>query len=317
MRAIVMAARCVDDRSMYAIETSGLTHHFSPADRVLNDISLRVPIGSIYGFLGPNGAGKTTTLRLVLGLLRQQHGTIEIFGLPLRRHRIEILRKVGSSIESPSIYAHLTARENMAIWQIVFQCSATRIDEVLQLVGLAHTGAKRAGQFSLGMKQRLSIAVALLHDPSLLILDEPTNGLDPHGILEMRDLLIALNRDHGTTILVSSHLLSEIERLVTHAGIINRGTMLFQGAFAELSDKRKPSTIIGTSDNARALAIVTEAGFEARIETEKLTVPALPPPDIARINRLLVEAGVDVHQIASGGNDLEKIFLEMIGDNKW
>jgi len=302
---------------MYAIETTGLTHHFSPADRVLNDISLRVPEGSIYGFLGPNGAGKTTTLRLVLGLLRQQHGSIEIFGMPLRRNRMEILRRVGSSIESPSIYAHLTARENLNLWQIVFRCPATRIDEVLQLVGLAHTGSKRAGQFSLGMKQRLSIAVALLHDPSLLILDEPTNGLDPHGILEMRDLLIALNREHGTTILVSSHLLSEIERLVTHAGIIRRGTMLFQGPFAELAEKRKAVTIIDTSDNDRAFAAINEAGFEVRTEHEKLLVPDSPPPDISRINRLLVERGIDVYQIAPSGNDLEKIFLDLIGDSKW
>jgi ABC-type multidrug transport system ATPase subunit len=302
---------------MYAIETSGLTHHFSSADRVLDDISLLVPEGSIYGFLGPNGAGKTTTLRLVLGLLRQQHGSIAIFGMSLRRNRMEILRRVGSSIESPSIYAHLTARENLAIWQIVFRCPATRIDEVLQLVGLAHTGSKRAGQFSLGMKQRLSIAVALLHDPSLLILDEPTNGLDPHGILEMRDLLIALNRDHGTTILVSSHLLSEIERLVTHVGIINRGTMLFQGPFAELSEKRKAVTIIDTNDNVRALAVINEAGFEVRLEHEKLLVPNSPPTDISRINRLLVDAGLDVYQLAPGGNDLEKIFLDLIGDSKW
>ncbi len=312
-----MAARCADDRRVYAIETSGLTHHFSSADRVLDDISLRVPVGSIYGFLGPNGAGKTTTLRLVLGLLRQQHGSIEIFGMSLRRDRMDILRRVGSSIESPSIYAHLTARENLNLWQIVFRCPATRIDEVLQLVGLAHTGSKRAGQFSLGMKQRLSIAVALLHDPSLLILDEPTNGLDPHGILETRDLLIALNRDHGTTILVSSHLLSEIERLVTHVGIIRRGTMLFQGPFAELSEKRKTVTIIATSDNNRALAVIKDAGFEIRLEQEKLLVPNSQPPDISRINRLLVEAGIDVHQIAPGGNDLEKIFLDLIGDSKW
>ena len=302
---------------MYAIETIGLTHHFSPADRVLNDISLRVPEGSIYGFLGPNGAGKTTTLRLVLGLLRQQQGSIEIFGMPLRRNRMEILRRVGSSIESPSIYAHLTARENLNLWQIVFRCPATRIDEVLQLVGLAHTGSKRAGQFSLGMKQRLSIAVALLHDPSLLILDEPTIGLDPHGILEMRDLLIALNRDHGTTILVSSHLLSEIERLVTHAGIIRRGTMLFQGPFAELAEKRKAVTIIDTSDNDRAFAAINEAGFEVRREQEKLLVPDSLPADISRINRLLVQMGIDVYQIAPGGNDLEKIFLDLIGDSKW
>jgi len=302
---------------MYAIETTGLTHHFSPADRVLNDISLRVPEGSIYGFLGPNGAGKTTTLRLVLGLLRQQQGSIEIFGMPLRRNRMEILRRVGSSIESPSIYAHLTARENLNLWQIVFRCPAKHIDEVLELVGLAHTGSKRAGQFSLGMKQRLSIAVALLHDPSLLILDEPTNGLDPHGILEMRDLLIALNRDHGTTILVSSHLLSEIERLVTHAGIIRRGTMLFQGPFAELAEKRKAVTIIDTSDNDRAFAAINDAGFAVRREQEKLLVPDSLPPEISRINRLLVQMGIDVYQIAPGGNDLEKIFLDLIGDSKW
>jgi ABC-type multidrug transport system ATPase subunit len=235
----------------------------------------------------------------------------------MRRHRMEILRSVGSSIESPSIYAHLTARENLAIWRIVFRCPAARVDEVLRLVGLAHTGPKRAGQFSLGMKQRLSIAVALLHDPSLLILDEPTNGLDPHGILEMRDLLIALNRDRGTTILVSSHLLSEIERLVTHVGIINRGTMIFQGAFGELSDKRKAVTVIDTSDNERALVILNEAGFDARIEHETLHAPALPAPEIGRINRLLVQAGLDVYQIAPGGNDLEKIFLDLIGENRW
>jgi ABC-2 type transport system ATP-binding protein len=224
---------------MYAIETNDLTHHFSRAETVLRQISLQVPTGSIYGFLGPNGAGKTTTLRLVLGLLRRQQGDVRLFGLDMAHHRLEILRKVGSSIESPSLYAHLTAEENLRVWQRVFQCPARRIGEVLQLVGLADTKAKRAGQFSLGMKQRLSLAVALLHEPSLLILDEPTNGLDPHGIHEMRKLLIALNRDSGITIVVSSHLLSEVERFVTHVGIINRGSILFQGPLASLMALQK------------------------------------------------------------------------------
>jgi lantibiotic transport system ATP-binding protein len=304
---------------MYAIETSGLTHHFSADECVLNEVSLQVPAGSIYGFLGPNGAGKTTTLRLILGLLRKQQGSIRIFGLSMRQHRMKILRRVGSSIESPSLYAHLTARENLAVWQVVFRCPADRIDEVLRLVGLSGTASKRAGQFSLGMKQRLSIAVALLHEPSLLILDEPTNGLDPHGILEMRDLLTTLNRDHGTTILVSSHLLPEIERLVTHAGIINRGTMIFQGTFASLAEKRKEAslTTIDTSDNRRALTSVRAGGWDARLDREKVLVGPLLPPEIGRINRLLIESGLDVHEITTSGNDLERIFLDLVGGRTW
>ncbi|HEX7676637.1 MAG TPA: ATP-binding cassette domain-containing protein [Thermoanaerobaculia bacterium] len=308
---------------MYAIETTALTHRFTGRftgdERVLNEVSLQVPAGSIYGFLGPNGAGKTTTLRLILGLLRRQEGSIRIFGLSMRQHRMDILRRVGSSIESPSIYAHLTARENLAIWRTVFRCPAARIDEVLRLVGLEGTRSKRAGQFSLGMKQRLSIAVALLHEPSLLILDEPTNGLDPHGILEMRDLLTTLNRDHGTTILVSSHLLPEIERLVTHAGIINKGTMIFQGSYASLAKKREASseTAIDSSDNPRAVAIINAGGWDARLDREKVRLAALAPSELARINRLLVEGGVDVHEIATRGNDLERIFLDLIGGRTW
>jgi ABC-type multidrug transport system ATPase subunit len=218
---------------MLAIETHGLTHRFR-SDTVLRDLALAVPQGSIYGFLGPNGAGKTTTLKLLLGLLRRQQGSIQLFGLPLERNRVEILRRIGSSIESPSLYAHLTAWENLAIWRAAFGCSAERIPEVLRLTGLSDTGKKRAGQFSLGMKQRLGIAIALLHQPSLLILDEPTNGLDPHGIAEIRELLLRLNREQGTTIVISSHLLPEVERLITHAAILYRGELRFQGASSEL-----------------------------------------------------------------------------------
>jgi ABC-type multidrug transport system ATPase subunit len=218
---------------MLAIETRGLTHRFR-SEVALRDVCLSVPQGSIYGFLGPNGAGKTTTLRLLLGLLRRQQGSIQVFGLPIERHRVEILRRIGSSIESPSLYAHLTARENLAVWRAIFGCSASRIPEVLRLTGLGETGKKRAGQFSLGMKQRLGIAIALLHQPSLLILDEPTNGLDPHGIAEIRELLLRLNREQGTTIVISSHLLSEVERIITHAAILHRGEVKFQGLIREV-----------------------------------------------------------------------------------
>jgi ABC-type multidrug transport system ATPase subunit len=299
---------------MYAIETNDLTHQFSRGEPVLRQIGLQVPTGSIYGFLGPNGAGKTTTLRLVLGLLRRQRGAVRLFGLDMSRHRLEILRKVGSSIESPSLYAHLTAEENLRIWQLVFRCPVRRIGEVLQLVGLADAGAKRAGQFSLGMKQRLSLAVALLHEPSLLILDEPTNGLDPHGILEMRDLLIGLNRDSGITIVVSSHLLSEVERLVTHVGIINRGAMIFQGPLASLVARQKAAsmTVIDTSDNRQALEIIARGGWEARLERGKVIVRTAEREEGGRINRSLVLGGLSVHELATSGTELENIYLHLI-----
>src|SRR6187551_2779724 len=192
---------------MPILKTHDLVHSFSNDEVVLNGISLRVEESSIYGFLGPNGAGKTTTLRLVLGLLKVQQGSIEIFGEDFEKNRVKSLRKIGSMIESPSIYSHLTAEENLRLLQKVYQCPRTRIAEVLELVGLANTGRKKAGEFSLGMKQRLSIAIALLNSPWLLILDEPTNGLDPNGIIESRELLRRLNRESGITIVISSHLL--------------------------------------------------------------------------------------------------------------
>lgn len=190
---------------MFTLETSEIHHRFAQHD-VLRGVDMQVPTGSIYGFLGPNGAGKTTTLRLILGLLKTQRGEIRIFGKRFNtrfdKDRIAILANVGSMIESPSLYDHLTAAENLRLLQIIHQCPESRIGEVLELVGLADTGKKRAKQFSLGMRQRLAIAAALLHRPSLIILDEPTNGLDPSGIIEIRNLLVELNQRHGCTILV-------------------------------------------------------------------------------------------------------------------
>ena len=277
---------------------------------------MQVPQGSIYGFLGPNGAGKTTTLRLILGLLKRQQGTISIFQKRFDAHRIEILRNVGSLIESPSLYDHLTARENLIVLQKVYRCPVARIAEVLDLVGLPGTGKKKAGQFSLGMKQRLSIAVALLHGPSLLILDEPTNGLDPNGIIEMRQLLSRLNTERGVTILISSHLLAEIERLVTHVGIINRGRMVFQGTMADLKRKQQQilSIRLATNDDEAALKIVAAHEPAARIADGTIVVPPLSDARIARINRLLVEGGLDVHEIRAVRNDLETIFMGLVGE---
>ena len=203
------------------IQTSNLNFSFRNGTKTLDNINLLVPQGSVYGFLGPNGAGKTTTLRLLLGLLKNQQGKLEIFGKEFSSHRIEILKRLGSLIEQPSLYLHLTARENLEIYRMIYKVEKERIPEVLKVVGLDNTGKKKAKQFSLGMKQRLSIAIALLHKPELLILDEPTNGLDPNGIIETRELIKKLNKEHGTTVIVSSHILNEVERIPRNNGRSN------------------------------------------------------------------------------------------------
>ncbi|MCQ4163539.1 ABC transporter ATP-binding protein [Tahibacter harae] len=300
---------------MLCLETSNLCHRYSAAEAVLHDIALAVPQASIYGFLGPNGAGKTTTLRLLLGLMRKQRGSISIFGRNLDTHRVEILRQVGSLIESPSLYEHLTAAENLALLQRIHRVPAARIAEVLERVGLGGARDKRAGAFSLGMKQRLGIAAALLHRPALLILDEPTNGLDPNGIIEIRALLTALNREEGTTILVSSHLLAEVERLASHVGIVHRGRLLFQGTLEALRRERHGAARVAlhTADDSHALRVLADAGIAAHGSEHGLLLPPMPPPHIAALNRRLVEQGVEVYAIGAEGGDLESIFMNLIG----
>ena len=298
---------------MHVLETSNLSHRFAQHD-VLRGIDMQVPAGCIYGFLGPNGAGKTTTLRLILGLLKTQRGEIRIFGKRFAQERIAILENVGSLIESPSLYDHLSATENLRLQQLIHRCPVSRIEEVLKLVGLENTGVKRVKQFSLGMRQRLAIAGALLHRPSLIILDEPTNGLDPQGIIEIRHLLMELNRQQGCTIVVSSHLLTEVERLATHVGILGKGTLLFQGTIDELRRRRQEvlSVRISTHDNAAALHVITEDGIPARIDEGELVLPALAGERIAALNRRLIARNLDIYEIRTVRNDLETIFLNLV-----
>ncbi|HKO55877.1 MAG TPA: ATP-binding cassette domain-containing protein [Thermoanaerobaculia bacterium] len=298
---------------MHCLETSDLRHRFADQD-VLRGVSMQVPAGSIYGFLGPNGAGKTTTLRLILGLLRKQQGEVAFFGKRLERDRIAILRNIGSMIESPSLYDHLSAAENLRVMALIHRCDERRIREVLEMVGLGHTDRKRVRQFSLGMRQRLAIAATLLHRPSLIVLDEPTNGLDPSGIIEIRNLLMELNRRDGCTILVSSHLLSEIERVATHVGILGRGRLLFQGTIEELRRQRQQVLFVSlsTSDNAAALRAAAEEGIDARLVDGDVVLPALPKARIASLNRRLTARELDVYEIRSVRNDLETIFLNLV-----
>lgn len=298
---------------MYCIETSGLSHRFSK-EQVLYDVALQVPEGSIYGFLGPNGAGKTTTLRLILGLLRKQEGEIRIFGQSFDQHRISILKRTGSLIEAPSVYAQLTAKENLAILQKIYQCPESRIGEVLQMVDLADTGNKKAGKFSLGMKQRLSIAIALLHRPSLLILDEPTNGLDPNGIIEMRELLKQLNKEHGITMVISSHLLTEVEKIATHTGIIHKGRILFQGLLEELHEQRqsRAATVFVTDNTEKTVAIMAANGLLSSVKENSIWIPVTNKEQLSMLNRQLHDQGIAIYQVKTMSNDLESIFIDLV-----
>ncbi|WP_276502855.1 ABC transporter ATP-binding protein [Terrimonas pollutisoli] len=301
--------------SSAVIQTTGLTYSFRNGNKTLDNINLQVPQGSVYGFLGPNGAGKTTTLRLLLGLLKNQQGKLEIFGKEFASHRIEILKRLGSLIEQPSLYLHLTAKENLEIYRLVYNVGKTRIDEVLKIVGLDHTGKKKTKQFSLGMKQRLSIAIALLHQPELLILDEPTNGLDPNGIIETRELIKKLNKEHGTTVIVSSHILNEVERMASHVGIIHKGKMLFQGPLTELQQMktRQTSLEVETNNNEQAARLLES--FTITSVNGKLVLPFENKEQTAVINKLLVQGGLDVYALHPQQNDLEQLFLDITSTN--
>ncbi len=222
------------EKNNYAIETSDLNYIFRQDRKVVNEVNLNVPKGSIFGFLGPNGAGKTTTIRMLTGMLENEPDNIFIQGKSLKENIPGIFESMGTLIETPSLYLHLSGRDNLRVITRLRNIDEKRIDKVLKIVSLENDANRKVKEYSLGMKQRLGIALALLPKPSLLILDEPANGLDPAGIIEIRELLIHLNRDHGTTIFISSHLLNEVEKTCTHVGIIHKGNLLFQGSMTDL-----------------------------------------------------------------------------------
>ncbi len=297
------------------IKTTALNFSFSSGIKTLDNINLVVPQGSVYGFLGPNGAGKTTTLRLLLGLLKNQQGKLEIFGKEFSSHRIEILKRLGSLIEQPSLYQHLTAKENLEIYRLLYHVDKNRITEVLKIVGLDNTGKKKAKQFSLGMKQRLSIAIALLHQPELLILDEPTNGLDPNGIIETRELIKKLNKEHNTTVIVSSHILNEVERMASHVGIIHKGKMLFQGPLPELQQMKTRQTTLEIETNNNKAASQLLQSYSLKNIAGKLVLSYESKEHVAAINKLLVQNGIEVYALHPQQSDLEQLFLDITSSN--
>lgn len=296
------------------IRTNGLSYRYAKATQTLFDINLEVIKGSVYGFLGPNGSGKTTTLSLLLGLLKNQQGQIEIFGKDIRHNRVDVLKRIGSLIEVPSLYGHLTAKENLEVYRPIYNVKHERINEVLKTVGLEDTGKKTAKRFSLGMKQRLAIALALLPNPELLILDEPANGLDPNGIIELRQLIKLLNEKYGMTILISSHILSEVEKTVSHLGIIYKGKMLFQGTLPELhSFQQKDAKLsVNTSDNEKAYHILH--AYHPEKTGEYISLHFEGNNDIAAINRILTQNDLDVYLLHPKENNLEQLFINLTND---
>ncbi len=291
------------------IQTKELSFNFGN-QKVLNKLSLEVPKGGIYGFLGPNGSGKTTTIKLLLNLLYSKEHNIFLFGKGVKQNRIEILEKVGSLIEQPAIYAHLTGYENLKLRASLLSISSKKVTETLVTVGLTDAANKKAGKYSLGMKQRLGIGLALINDPELLILDEPTNGLDPNGIIEIRNLVKDLAHNQHKTIFISSHLLSEIERIATHVGIIHKGEMLFQGSIDELQSLKTAKVCIETNDNASALALLKINYPDALLEGT-IQLPFSGLEDMGLINSYLVQNGFQVYCIYKKKKDLESLFLDI------
>lgn len=293
------------------ISTEGLSFNFGN-QQVVKSLSLQVPEGSIYGFLGPNGAGKTTTIKLLLNLLQTDLGSIHVFDKELHSNRIEILSQIGSLIEQPAIYLHLTGKENLMNRALLLQVSEQRVDEMLKLVHLTDAAHKKAGKYSLGMKQRLGIALALLPDPKLLILDEPTNGLDPNGIIEIRELLIKLVTQHQKTVFISSHLLAEVERMATHVGIIDRGELLFQGSIKDLEAISQPQVQIDLANSVDAANFLKKQGFMViDINEDCLAIPYTSKTQMGEINTLLNKNGFVVYSIHKIHKDLEKLFLDI------
>ena len=297
--------------SALAIVTSELSRRFGNLTAVDN-IDLRVEQGSIYGFLGPNGAGKTTTIRMLLGLIRPTNGDVQLFGKSLRTDKMKLLRRVGSLVESPSLYPHLTGRENLEVVRRLLGSPKEQIDRVLRIVRLEEAGDRRVRTYSTGMKQRLGLALGLLNEPHLLILDEPTNGLDPAGIHEMRELIRRLPQERGITIFLSSHLLSEVEQVATHIGIIQKGELLFQGPQEDLRAQIQRQVTLRVDAPERARHILTQAGWRVRCaDDHRIVVEGNGESDAAMINAQLVQNGINVYHLNLEQPTLEDIFLNL------
>ncbi len=303
-----------------AISTQGLTKVYKGVPAVAQ-VNLNIPQNCVYGFLGPNGAGKTTTMKMILGLIHPTDGSVAVLGTPMnQKNRLEILRSVGSLIEQPSYYGNLTAGENLDIIRRLKNLPKSSIVEALHIVRLDPESKKLVKHFSLGMKQRLGIAAALLGKPEVLLLDEPTNGLDPAGIQEMRDLIRDLPGMYGMTVLVSSHLLSEIDQMAEYVGIISHGEIKFDGSLESLHSRARSWMSMRTTDNMRAFEILRNefngpGDISQRNGEEDLILNIADDSQVLRASHAVITRGIDVLRLEEHHEDLESIFLQLTGNN--
>ena len=293
------------------VATDNLSKEYDGVYRV-QELDIRIKKGDIYGFLGPNGAGKSTTMKMLLGLVKPTSGTIEIMGKPFNeKNRRDILASVGSLIESPSYYGHLTGRENMEIIRRLLDLPKKNIEEAVHIVRMENQMEKKVKNYSLGMKQRLGIAMALARFPKLLILDEPTNGLDPAGIEEMRELIKTLPKQYGMTVMISSHILSEIDQMATVVGIINQGCLIFQERMSVLDMQREPQIVLRTSDNNRTYQLLKKTNPQRT--ADGLQIGALSDEQIGAVVQCLCSNGISVYRVEEHRESLEDIFLNLTG----
>ena len=303
---------------MEVINVSHLSKQYSDVNAV-TDLSFTVKEADVYGFLGQNGAGKSTTIRMLLTLIRPSAGKIEIFGLDLFTHRKEVLRQVGAVIERPDLYKYLSAYENLLLFAKMsgLRVQRRQLMEQLEMVGLAERAGSRVKTFSQGMKQRLGIAIALIHNPPLVILDEPVNGLDPQGIADMRNLILHLSRHLKKTVVVSSHLLNEMEQIATRMLIIDKGKKIIEGSVNELFDPSKTIVEIDVNNEARAAEKIAQSQWAdnlQQVSTGQLVLQ-VHKDQLAQLNKALVEMDIAVTGFKPG-NSLEKYFLSLTGTNQ-
>lgn len=294
----------------YIVETTNLTKRF-PNKIAVNKVNMHVKKGDIYGFIGKNGAGKTTTMKMLLGLSYPSEGEIELFGTnELDKQR----KRIGSLIEAPGLYKNCTAYENMKRFSLLYDGNDEEIKELLNMVGLGNTGNRHAGNFSLGMRQRLGIAIALLGNPELLILDEPINGLDPAGIKEIRDTIVRLNKEKGVTFIISSHLLDELGKIATRYGIVNDGVLVEEISAEELFNRCKQNLKVTVSNVIIAEKILKSNGILDKYEIEENSIILYSNYDNPElINELLVTNGVKVSELSTSDSGFEDYFIERIG----
>lgn len=297
----------------YIVETKGLSKSYGDK-QVVRDVDLKVPKGCVYGFMGPNGAGKSTTLKMLLGLVKAGSGEARIAGKEMNpKNRLEILKETGSLIESPSYYGHLTGRENLEIVRTLKGAPEKEIDQVLKLVRMERQQNKKAREYSLGMKQRLGLAAALIGRPELLILDEPTNGLDPAGIQEIRELICELPKRMGITVLVSSHLLSEMDQMADYVGIINHGQLIFQDKLDVLHEHSKSKLLLQVMNRTVTLKILESRGVEGRVTEEGILIPGFSDDRTADLVSALAAGGAGLFRVEERQKSLEDIFLILTG----